>query len=211
MPLECLHMTALEVAHSMAESQIEQLLGILKSKVSDITNYTFNHQAALFKPLLSYDNQAIALSFLPTSNESILDALTGDETAYTYHHLRRDLYQLCESAGITVGSRYVVPSAHLTIARYVTERKPDADDDEQISRSEIVGKWVNQLEGINTWLKEEFWPDSRSANKAQGDWVVGEERGLDCRAGTLWYGGGRSVLVGKGFTIPRPQPWQDRS
>lgn len=210
MPLKCLHMTALEVAHSKAESQIEELVGTLKSKVSDIANYTFNHRARLFKPLLSYDNQAIALSFLPTSDESIAGALAGDENAYTYHHLRRDLYNLCESAGVTVGSRYVVPSAHLTIARYVTERRTDADDNDQISSSEIMVKWVNHLEGINTWLKEEFWPESRPANKAQGNWVVGEERGLDCRAGTLWYGGGQSVHVGQGFTITRPQPWQDR-
>lgn len=206
MPLECLHMTALEVAHSMAESQIEELLGILKSKVTGIANYTFNHRARLCKPLLSYDNQAIALSFLPTFNESIPDALAGDENEYTYHDLRRDLYELCESAGVTVGSRYVVPSAHLTIARYVAERKTNADDNEQISSPETMVKWVNHLEGINTWLKEEFWPESKPANRAQGDWVVGEERGLDYRAGTLWYGGGRSEVVGKGFTITRPQP-----
>ena len=208
MPLECLHMTALEVAHSMVESQIEELLGILKSKVSNITNYTLNHRASLFKPLLSYDNQAIALSFLPTSNESIFGASAGDKVSYTYHHLRRDLYDLCESAGVTVGSRYVVPSAHLTIARYVTEGKTDADENTQTSSSETMVKWVDHLEEINNWLKEEFWPESRQAHKTRGDWVVGEERGLDCRAGTLWYGGGRSVDVGKGFTITRPKPWQ---
>lgn len=206
MPLECLHMTALEVAHSMTESQIEELLGVLKSKVLDITDYTFNHRARLFKPLLSYDNQAIALSFLPASNENVSSTLAGEENAYTYHHLRRDLYDLCESNGIAVGSRYVVPSAHLTIARYVTERRTDEDEKDQFSGSEGMTKWVNHLEQINTWLKEEFWLNSSSGNEAEVDWVVGEERGLDCRAGTLWYGGGRSVHVGKGFTVTRPRP-----
>lgn len=199
-------MTALEVAHSMTESKMEELLGILKSKASTITDYTFNHRARLFKPLLSYDNQAIALSFLPASYRNTLQSLAGDGNAYTYHHLRRDLHDLCESAGITVGSRYVVPSAHLTIARYVTERKPEGDDKDKSSSFEGIFEWVNHLEEINTWLKQEFWPESNEANKAQGDWVVGEERGLECRAGTLWYGGGRSVHVGKGFNVARPEP-----
>ena len=209
MPLKYLHMTTLEVAHSMSESQIEELLGIVKSKVSDITDYTFNHRARLFKPLLSYDNQAIALSFLPASNENFSSTVAGEENAYTYHHLRRDLYNLCESTGVAVGSRYVVPSAHLTIARYVTERKADRDEKDQLSGSEGMVKWVNHLEQINTWLQEEFWLNSSPSNEAEVDWVVGEERGLDCRAGTVWYGGGRSVHVGKGFTVTRPRPWQD--
>lgn len=205
MPLDCLHMTALEVAHSMTESKIEELLRIMKPTVSHITDYSFDHRVRLFKPLLSFDNQAIALSFLPAPNENSPGASIGDENAYTYHHLRRDLYDLCENTGVAVGSRYVVPSAHLTIARFVTERNADGDDQNQLSRSEGMAKWVSHLEEINTWLKDEYWPESKSATKVQGDWIVGEERGLDCRAGTLWYGGGRSVHVGKGFTVTRAQ------
>jgi hypothetical protein len=28
---------------------------------------------------------------------------------------------------------------------------------------------------------------------------VGQEKGLDCRQGTLWYGGGETIRIGKGF------------
>ena len=203
MPLDCLHMTALEVAHSMTEAKMEELLRIMAPSVSHITNYSFNHRAKLFKPLLSYDSQAIALSFLPASDENALDALARSEHSYTYHHLRRDLYDLCEKTGVAVGSRYVVPSAHLTIARFVTQRDATGDDKDELSGSERMIKWVNHLEEINTWLKEAFWLESNSATKSHGDWIVGEERGLECRAGTLWYGGGWSVHVGRGFTVTR--------
>lgn len=196
-------MTVLEVAHSLTESKIKELLRNLEPTVSDITNYPFDHRVKLIKPLLSYDNQAVALSFLPTSEENIPDALAGDANAYTYHHLRRDLYDLCKSTGVAVGSRYVVPSAHLTIARYVSERNLDGDDKDKLPGSERMVRWACHLEEMNAWLKEEYWPESRSATKAQGDWFVGEARGLECRAGTLWYGGGWSVHVGKDFTISR--------
>lgn len=204
MPLECLHMTALEVAHSLTESEIGELLRIMEPTVSKITDYSFDHRARLIKPLLSYDNQAIALSFLPASDETMSDAIDGNADSYTYHHLRRDLYDLCKRTGVDVGSRYVVPSAHLTLARFVTERNPGGDDEGQISSSsaEMI-KWTNQLEEINSWLKEQYWPESRSATTAEGEWVVGDERGLECRAGTVWYGGGRSVHVGRGFTVSR--------
>lgn len=199
-------MTALEVAHSMTGFQIEKLLRHIKPIVSPMTNYPFFHRARLIKPLLSYDNQAIALSFLPASNENIPDAPAGNDKTYTYHHLRRDLYGLCTSTGVSPGSRYVVPSAHLTIARFVTERKPAKDDKDQLpNSSEEIVRWVHHLEETNTWLKEEFWPQSRSPSNVQGEWVVGEERGLECRAGTLWYGGGWSVDVGRWFTVPRAQ------
>lgn len=203
MPLECLHMTALEVAHSLTESEIGEMLRIMEPMVTHITDYPFDHRARLIKPLLSYDNQAIALSFSPTSDEHMSDALDGNAYPYTYHHLRRDLYDLCKRSGVDVGSRYVVPSAHLTLARFVTERNPGGDGKGQVSGPAGIVKWINQLEKINSWLKEQYWPESRSGTAAEGEWTVGEEKGLECRAGTVWYGGGRSVQVGRGFTVSR--------
>ena len=190
MPLECLHMTALEVAHSLTESEINDLLKALEPTLAEITDFPFDHRAKLIKPFLSYDDQAIALSFLPASDNA---------DPYTYHHFRRDLYELCKSTGVAVGSRYVVPSAHLTIARFVKARNPGEEEPGLASMVE----WVSHFEDINAWLKEEYWPESRSAARAEAEWVVGEERGLDCRAGTVWYGGGKSVHVGKSFTVTR--------
>lgn len=197
-------MTALEVAHSLTESEIEGVLHIMEPMIPKITDYPFDHRAKLVKPSLNYDTQAIALSFLPASDEAMPEALDGSAIQYTYHHLRRDLYDRCKSSGVAIGSRYVVPSAHLTLARFVTKENLAKGDQSQAPSSAEMIKWVSRLEDINTWLQDEYWPESRSATKTEGEWVVGDERGLDCRVGTVWYGGGRSVSVGKSFTISPP-------
>lgn len=52
---------------------------------------------------------------------------------------------------------------------------------------------------LNEWLKKEFWP-METGIKDSGEWIVGEEKGLEVRKGTLWYGsGGETVLVGERF------------
>ncbi len=68
----------------------------------------------------------IAVSFLPAAGETVVSpppvapepdhqAYLSDE--YTYHHLRRDIFDIAREAGVDVGSRYVVPSAHITLGR----------------------------------------------------------------------------------------------
>jgi vesicle-fusing ATPase len=204
MPLDRLHMTALEVAHSLTESEIERVLQIMKPMIPKIADYPFNHRAKLVKPSLSYDTQAIALSFLPASDEAMPEALDGSANVYTYHHLRRDLYDRCKSTGVAIGSRYVAPSAHLTLARFVTKGNLVGGDQSQIPNLVGMAKWVSHLEDINTWLRDEYWPGGGSATETEGEWVVGDERGLECRVGTVWYGGGRSVSVGKSFKVSAP-------
>lgn len=132
--------------------------------------------------MLSYDASALALSLLPASADP-----------YTYHHLRRDIYALCTDAGVTIASRYTVPSAHLTIARFVTQ----ADITSQAAiDSQKTQKLVDRIEELNAWLQSEYWPREGAG---AGEWIVGEEVGLDCRKGTLWYGGGETVRLGKRF------------
>jgi hypothetical protein len=206
MPQQSLHMTALEINHSLTSPEIEHLVSQFPaSTLETMSNYTRTHRARLVKPLLSYDSQALALSFLPaageprtttspTSNQSDPER-TDESDAYTYHHLRRDLFAQATSAGVKVGSRYVVPSAHLTIARFVREQKFDLE------------AFVGVIEGVNEWLVREFWPKSVDGDddgdggiKEGGEWVVGEEKGLEVRKGTLWYGGGgETVVLGEGF------------
>lgn len=85
----------------------------------------------------------------------------------------------------------MVPSAHLTIARFVKAQDFD------------VEAFVKVIEGVNEWLVGEFWPKGNgeeSGIKEGGEWVVGEERGLEVRKGMLWYGGGgETVVLGEGF------------
>ncbi|KAK3045627.1 hypothetical protein LTS18_013660, partial [Coniosporium uncinatum] len=94
MPLEHLHMTALEITHSRTKAEIQTLVEQLKPAVSKIVNYTLDHRARLIKPMIGYDASAIALSFVPAAGEALPEARAVTDDAYTYHHLRRDLFAL---------------------------------------------------------------------------------------------------------------------
>ena len=60
-------------------------------------------------------------------------------------------------------------------------------------------KWFKKIGEVNGWLMEEFWPRSGEERNMKAEWLVGDGKGLDCREGTLWYGGGQTVRLGKGF------------
>ena len=200
MPLTNLHMTAIEVIHSVPASTIATTLSTLDpAAITKIVNYTCTHHACLIKPMISYDNTAIALSFLPAAGEGFSpshfdsrpDQLEPKQNdAYTYHHLRRDLHALYSSAGVVPASRYVVPSSHITIGRFLTQRDHDT--------KEKMETWIEGLEEINGWLEREYWP-KEGERRGEFEWVVGQEKGLVCRQGKLWYGGGESFQEGNGF------------
>lgn len=188
MPVECLHLTVLEVAHSKTENEISSLVEAMESKIPHITEHTLKHRARLVNPMLSYDTAAIALSFLPASGEgSDLNA-----KAYTYHHLRRDIYAECKNTGVEVASRYVVPSSHLTVARFVTEKDFAKADEAGLDQLKIR-RLIEKIEEVNDNLHVNHW------TKQTGKWQVGEEKGLVCRTGRVWYGGGQSQHEGSGF------------
>jgi hypothetical protein len=184
MPPTSLHMTALEITHSLTAPEISTLVTQMQPILSTMANYTTTHRTRLIKPIISFDAQALALSFLPAAGEP---GHPIDQDAYTYHHLRRDLFAQATGGGVKVGSRYVVPSAHLTIARFIKEQDFD------------MGEFMRVVGELNEWLEREFWPKEDGVREG-GEWVVGEEKGLEVRKGTLWYGsGGETVLVGEGF------------
>lgn len=205
MPPTNLHMTALEVTHSLTAPEITPLINRLSPLIPAMTDYpsTSTHRARLIKPLLSYDSAAVALSFLPAASEALPSPSDPSrepaDDSFTYHHLRRDLYAMTLSNDITIESRYEVPSAHITIGRFVTQRDHESSD-------KMAG-WVREIEAINEWLEREYWPQEGGKEgggkgemiKVGGEWIVGQERGLDLRKGTLWYGGGETVRLGKGF------------
>ncbi|GME41275.1 RNA ligase/cyclic nucleotide phosphodiesterase [Neofusicoccum parvum] len=209
MPPTSLHMTAIEITHSRTADEISALVAQMQPAIPSLANHPSSsptHRARLVKPLLGFDASAIALSFVPAADgEGLVD---GRDTAgrqrepaddaYTYHHLRRDLFAKSTEAGVKVDSRYVVPSAHLTVARFIRER--DFQDGEGKVDGEKVARLVKRIEEVNGWLREEFWPRETGGIKEGGEWVVGEGKGLDCRRGALWYGsGGETVMLGDGF------------
>lgn len=181
MPPPNLHMTALEVTHSKPSSEISSVQNKLQPSIDKIVNYTFAHRTRLIKPYLGFDDQAIALSFVPAAGEALPSNRTATDDAYTYHHLRRDVYSLVRDAGVEVGSRYVAPSAHLTIGRFITNS--DFFTDDRID-GEKMRRLVDVIDEVNGWLEAEYWP-KEGRIKEGGEWVVGQELGLDCRKGTL--------------------------
>ena len=196
MPLDCLHMTTLEVTHSLTAQEIDKIVRTLRPKAAEITDFTLNHHARLVKPLISYDAAAVAISFLPAAGEGLED----HDDSYTYHHLRRDLYNVTKSGGVTIASRYTVPSAHLTIGRFVTQEglvcRKDGDLVPDLSKMKV---WVEAIEAANDWLEEKYWSKKGEMIPRGGEWIVGQEKGLDFRQGTLWYGGGETIRLGTGF------------
>ncbi|RDA87727.1 hypothetical protein CP532_1800 [Ophiocordyceps camponoti-leonardi (nom. inval.)] len=195
MPTYRMHLTTLELAFSKTADEIADLLQLLRPAAAGIASYTHSHRARLVKPRVCYDLSAVAVSWLPANGEPTVspaptppDNVTQDD-AYTYHHLRRDLSDLVREAGVPVASRYQVPSAHVTLGRFLD----DADHDTAKKRE----AWAAAVDRVNDWLETEIW--DKADAEFVGEWVVGQEKGLDLRAGTLWYGGGRTVVMGEGF------------
>lgn len=197
-------MTAMEITHSLTAEEIEHLVHKLTPSSKDIADSPHSHRARLIKPMLGYDSAALALSFLPAAGEALSHGRAFEDDRYTYHHLRRDLYATITEAGVPVASRYVVPSAHLTVARFNTPNVFGGDPlDESITQDLNKRKyWLREVELINQWLEAEYWPVDNVPIKPGGQWIVGEEKGLDFRKGKLWYGGGETIYLGKGFAVP---------
>lgn len=185
-------MTAMEVTHSLTAPEIDALVDKLSPGMEAIADYTFHHPARVVKPMVSYDAQALALSFLPAAEDG---SESQNKDVYTYHHLRRDLFDKIQATGVKVASRYVIPSAHLTIGRFIT--KKDFETSDGVVDHAKVAKLVDTIDEINRWLEKECWTGDNGSNRS-GEWIVGEEKGLECRKGTLWYGGGERLYLGKG-------------
>ncbi|KAI4101874.1 MAG: hypothetical protein L6R37_004749 [Teloschistes peruensis] len=166
--------------------EINAIVGQMLASIPQITDYPYQHRARLIKPMLSYDTAAIALSFEPAAGESLPKGRSPTADVYTYHHLRRDLHRLSKETGIEVASRYVVPSSHLTIARFVTQTDVVKSEDDHTPDPAKVQRLTECIEEINANLREQYWPHNGKDIKDGGQWIVGEEKGLDCRKGTLW-------------------------
>jgi hypothetical protein len=192
-----MHLTTLEVTHSRTPQEIEQLVAQMRPTIPSLADFTLTHRSRLVKPMVSYDLAAFAVSFLPAAGEPVTSPATDSgappheaNDAYSYHHLRRDVFDLAKTGGVDVDSRYVVPSAHITLGRYLTQ--------EDHATPEARRRWTAAIDRVNAWLEAEVW-DCADASAFIGEWIVGQERGIDARCGRLWYGGGRTIMVGEGF------------
>ena len=200
MPLDNLHMTALEITHSRTAEEIRDLVDKLGPYVQRITDYTLEHRVRLIKPVIGFDASGLALCFLPAAGESPSAGRKTEDDDYTYQHLRKELYDIVTDTGLQVDSRYVVPSAHLTIARFIDSKDfTSASNGCPVDR-EKEKRLLDKIDEISDELRKELWPsEDSSVVPAGGEWIVGQEKGLDARQGRLWYGGGETIHLGKGF------------
>lgn len=186
MPRDNLHITALEITHSKTAEEIEKLVEMMQERIPTITDYTYSHRTRLIKPMIGYDASALALSFVPAAGEDLPAGRSLEDDRYTYHHLRRDLYNLCKDTGVAVDSRYVVPSSHLTIGRFIDPEEFNTDTGSY--DAEKMAAFIAKIEEINGWLQKEFWPEFNDGKIPEGgEYIVGEEKGLVCHMGKLWY------------------------
>lgn len=218
MPQDNLHMTVLEITHSRTPPEIDVLVKALDSSKAEMTDYTLTHRARLNRPRIVWDSRGVALSFLPASENDQTKTVDGSlegvdkGEGYTYHHLRRDMHDMALKAGVEVASRYVVPSAHLTIARFIDDSEflldgaAGADglsgtkvvnQKRLIEMDEVIARMNGQLDdGV---LPADGKHDHDSLRTMRRDWLVGQDKGLDFRKGTLWYGAGETIRLGAGF------------
>lgn len=205
-------MTVLEVCSSLTEPEVEDIIAPLQSAIFNIVNHSYTHRTRLVKPLINCDLSGLAISFVPAAGEALDNSLshTTTEGQYTYHHLRRDVYQKAAETGTEIKSRYVIPSAHITIARFVTNdgfldgiSLPGDNGERRGSPSpntELIHALMKKIEQLNAWLELEHWTqDDAVGVKKAGVWNVGEEIGLVFVKGRAWYGKGTEVLTGQPY------------
>lgn len=192
MPLQNLHITVLEVVFSVTEPEVNKLVSTLlqDGAAERIANTTLQCRPRLVKPMISYDAAAMALSFVPAAGEG----KTVDDDKFTYHHLRRDVFDKVAAAGVKPASRYAVPSAHLTIGRFINQNGFVSNGTFDREKAKKV---IDKIEEINERLQKRYWPTEKGVPE-RGEWTIGQEKGLDFRKGTLWYGGGETIVLGKG-------------
>ncbi|KAJ5730295.1 Ribosomal protein L44e [Penicillium malachiteum] len=186
-PQEDLHMTTCEMLSSQSASKMDEVVPLLEKKLplQRIASYTVIQNPRLVRPIVSYDDTAFALSFIP--------AAESDKDDFTYHHLRRNIWHFASTwSDYRFESRYNVPSAHLTMARFAVP--PGADKSEKLddlcARTAAI---VEKIENINQQLTSNDW--GRFGSFSRGEWILGHERGLEVNKGRSWYGKGEALLL----------------
>lgn len=168
-------MTVIELVHSKSPSELNINVNQVKPHAAKLTALAAERPAGLDRPMLSLDETAVALTFLPVENDQ-----------YTYLHLRRDLATVCAKNSVEVASKYYNTSSHITFARF-------ANVSDLTSHKDLKA-WVQKIHSINQGLKEDYWAKSgRSGPNPSLNWMVGSGRGIEVRKGRLWYGDGKPL------------------
>jgi hypothetical protein len=161
-PSQDLHLSVIELSHRHSVAH-------LRSVVNEIGTSRIQNMLNLLsgldrKPSLVYPQLNIDKMGMAIS------FVPSSQQSYTYHHLRADMHGKALESGISIDMCYTAPSAHVTIGRFVG----NGSFEEEERRIEFVGL----VEEINGELK--------------GEWVVGEDEGLELQLGYLKFGRARA-------------------
>ncbi|RAL15074.1 60S ribosomal eL42 domain-containing protein [Aspergillus homomorphus CBS 101889] len=216
-PPNYLHMTALEVASCRTEPEIDGLVAQLKGSgiIPQLVNYTYYHRTRLFRPVISYDATAMALSFIPEADDGTENVRQQEyhDDEYTYHHLRRDVSAQVAAIGLPMKPRYIAPSAHVTIARFITREgflteAPGSGGEGKFDDNRVAAL-INKIEAINEKLRAEYWPREQEPVPWKGEWLVNVPKtrrtyckGKECKKHTqhkvTQYKAGKASLFAQG-------------
>ena len=169
-------MTIIELAHSKPPEELAIQADKVKPHATKLAAFAAEHPAGLNRPMLSLDDTAVALTFLPV-----------EDSRYTYLHLRRDLANICADNDVEVASKYYNTSSHITFARFANTS--------DLKSQESLRAWIKKIKSMNQWLKDEYWPKEEQGKLSPGlTWTVGSGCEIEVRKGRLWYGDGQPVV-----------------
>lgn len=165
-PENDIHLSVLELSH---RHSVDHLRGVLRDIGTDRIQSmlkvpsTLDEKPALVRPQLGFDKLGFALNVIPSA-----------ATPFTYHHLRADLQRRALESGIEIDTCYTALSAHVTIARFVS--------DELLEREGADEELLSLVEGVNDALREKYWgvPEGE-----QSEWRV---ESLELQLGYLKFG-----------------------
>ncbi|KAF7798307.1 hypothetical protein EIP86_009528 [Pleurotus ostreatoroseus] len=178
-PPDAQHMTVFEIASGLTAPALRPVIDALRPHAAALTSpylacapssaSAAKTAPALDTPTLNVDLSGIALSFLPAASNA------GEGTrAPSILDLRAAMWDTAARAGVLAAPRYALPSAHVTVGRFVSHKGGEGPGMERKA-------WVRLLDEINGEL--EGW---------KGVWRVEK---MVLRGEVSWYGGGVDVTA----------------
>ena len=160
-PPHYLHITVYEVTHSRTAEQLQPLLAAVRSHESQLFSALPVDRVRFDSPLLNYETSTVALTLLPVD--------VGD---YDITTLRAEVGERLSAVGVQWEGRYVAPTAHITIGRFIRS---------QLQRA-TMEQWLAKLDELRDECRQ--W---------QGEWCLAHGS-LQVMTAASWYGHGTVVV-----------------
>lgn len=159
-PPSHLHVTVYEITHSKTPQQLQPLVSAIRSHGLRLFEALPVERVKFDAPLVNFDTAAVAVTFLPVNVDG-----------YSIAAFRSELAGRLSELGVEWDGRYVAPTAHVTIARFV---KPEL-------QNATMEQWLLKLDELREQCQQ--W---------EGGWCLADAR-LQVMTDKSWYGGGTVV------------------